>query len=44
MTTPKIELPPDKTNKMVSVPSDDSDQPGHPHSLLKVFALHSMGS
>ena len=25
-------------------PSEDSDQPGHPPSLIKVFAVHSMGS
>ena len=27
----------DKTNKMVCVPSEDSDQPEHPPSLIKVF-------
>ena len=37
------ELQHDKTNKM-SVPSEDSDQPGHPPSLIRVFAVHSMGS
>ena len=26
------------------VPSEDSDQPGHPPSLIRVFAVHSMGS
>ena len=25
------------------VPSEDSDQPGHPPSLIRVFAVHSMG-
>ena len=25
-------------------PSEDSDQPGHPPSLIRVFAVHSMGS
>ena len=25
-------------------PSEDSDQPGHPHSLIRVFAVRSMGS
>ena len=25
-------------------PSEDSDQPGHPLSLIRVFTLHSMGS
>ena len=40
----QYEPPPDKTNKMVCVPSEDSDQPGHPPSLIRVFALHSKGS
>ena len=26
----------DKTNKMTCVPSEDSDQPGHPPSLMRV--------
>ena len=39
-----IEPPHDKTNKMVRAPSEDSDQPGHPPSLIKVFAVRSMGS
>ena len=36
----------DKTNKMTCVPSKDSDQPGHPPSLIRVFSLHggSIGS
>ena len=34
------ELPHDKTNKMTGVPSEDSDQPGHPPSLIRVFAVH----
>ena len=34
------ELPRDKTNKMACAPSEDSDQPGHPHSLIRVFAVH----
>ena len=38
------EPPHDKTNKMASAPSDDSDQPGHPPSLIRVFAVHLMGS
>ena len=29
----------DKTNKMDCVPSEDSDQPGHPPSLIRVFAV-----
>ena len=27
-----------KTNKMACAPSEDSDQPGHPPSLIRVFA------
>ena len=34
----------DKTNKMTFAPSEDSDQPGHPSSLIRVFAMHSMES
>ena len=30
----------DKTNKMAFAPSKDSDQPGHPPSLIRVFAVH----
>ena len=30
----------DKTNKMACVPSEDSDQPGHPPSLIRVFTVH----
>ena len=29
----------DKTNKMGCAPSEDSDQPGHPPSLIRVFAV-----
>ena len=29
----------DKTKKMACVPSEDSDQPGHPTSLIRVFAV-----
>ena len=29
----------DKTNKMACAPSENSDQPGHPPSLIRVFAL-----
>ena len=32
------EPPRDKTNKMACAPSEDSDQPGHPPSLTRVFA------
>ena len=38
------ELQHDKTNKMTCAPSKDSDQPGHLHSLIRVFAVRSMGS
>ena len=31
--------PDDQTNKMTSAPSEVSDQPGHPHSLIRVFAV-----
>ena len=33
-----FEPPHDKTNKMTFKPSEDSDQPGHPPSLIRVFA------
>ena len=39
-----FEPPHDKTNKMTFVPSEDSDQPGHPPSLIRVFAVRSVGS
>ena len=39
-----FEPPHDKTNKMTFVPSEDSNQPGHPPSLIRVFAVHLMGS
>ena len=29
----------DKTNKITCAPSEDSDQPGHPPSLIRVFAI-----
>ena len=38
------ELPHDNTNKMTCAPSEDSDQPGHLPSLIRVFAVRSMGS
>ena len=34
------ESPHDKTNKMACAPSEDSDQLGHPPSLIRVFAVH----
>ena len=33
------EPPRDKTNRMACVPSKDSDQPGHPPSLIRVFPV-----
>ena len=33
----------DKTKKVAYVPSEDSDQPTHPPSLIGVFTVHSMG-
>ena len=40
----KFELPRDKTNKMICAPSEYSDQPGHPPSLIRVFAVRLMSS
>ena len=34
----------DKTYKIACAPSDDSYQSGHPSSLIRVFAMHSVGS
>ena len=34
-----FEPPHDKTNKMTCAPNEDSDQPGHPPSLIRDFAL-----
>ena len=39
-----FEPPHDKTSKMTFVPSEDSDHPGHPPSLIRVFAARSVGS
>ena len=33
-----------KPNRMVCSPSKDSDQPGHLPSLIRIFAVRSMGS
>ena len=33
------EPPRDKTNKMIFAPNEDSDQPGHPPSLIRVIAV-----
>ena len=38
------EPPHEETNKMSFAPSEDSDQPGHPPSLIRVFTVRSMGS
>ena len=35
----KYEPPHDKTNKMASAPSEDSDQDGHPPSLIILRCL-----
>ena len=35
----KYEPPHDKTNKMACAPNEDSDQSGHPSSLIRVFAV-----
>ena len=34
------EPPHDKTNKMAIAPSEDTDQPAHPPSLIRVFAVN----
>ena len=34
-----FELPHDKTNEMACAPSEDSYQPGHPTSLIRVFVV-----
>ena len=34
-----FEPPRDKTNKIACALSEDSDQPGHPPSLIRVFAV-----
>ena len=39
-----FEPPHDKTNKIIFAPSEDSDQPEHPPSLTRVFAVRSVGS
>ena len=38
----ECEPPHDKSNKMAFVPSEDLDQPGHPPSLIRIFAARSM--
>ena len=32
----------DKTNKMIRAHGEEADQPRHPTSLIRVFAVHSM--
>ena len=39
-----IEPAHNETNKMAYATSEDSDQPGHPPSLIIVFAMRSDGS
>ena len=39
LTNAKTEPHRDETNKMACAPSEDSDQPGHPPSLIWVFAV-----
>ena len=34
----------DKTNKMVSAPNEDSGQPRHPPSLIRVVAVLLVGT
>ena len=36
----QYELPNDKTNKMTCAPSEDTDQPGHPLSLISLRCPH----
>ena len=38
------EPPHDKPNKMTYAPSEETDQLGHPPSLIRVFAVRFMGS
>ena len=38
------ELPHHKHNKMTCAPIEDSNQPGHQPSLIRVFAVRSKGS
>ena len=39
--TERINEPPhDKTNKIACAPSEDSDQPGHPPSLISLHCPH----
>ena len=38
------EPPHNKTSNVACAPSEDSDQPGNPPSLIRVFAVRLMGS
>ena len=38
------EPPHDKTNKLTCAPSEVSDQPGHPPSLIRVFTVRVKGA
>ena len=38
------EPPREKNQQSECAPSEDSDQPGHPPSLIRVFAVRSVGS
>ena len=40
LKTSSYEPPHDKTNKMACAPSEDSDQPGHPPSLISLRCPH----
>ena len=42
--TKENEPPHDKTNKMTFAPSEDSDHPGHPPSLIRGFTVRSNDS
>ena len=39
-----IELEHDTTNKVTRANGEDADQPGNPPSLIRVFAVRSVGS
>ena len=43
VAAPIFEPAHDKTNKLACAPSEDSDQPGHPPSLIRAFAMRLMG-
>ena len=45
IVTPVEQMSRDMINQQSDcVPSEDSDQPGHPPSLIRVFAVRSVGS